>query len=131
MIGTATAALSGFSRAAWPPNEKIPTLYPVFPRFRVGIASCVRGLLGIAGSVPALAPRGSAAPVSTAAAAAVVPFKNARRSWFVLITSLSLQGNKPFYHTRITPRLARRSRPHYFGNPPKNRRGMASRHPPH
>src|SRR5580704_10508542 len=37
MIGTAMASLLTFSSAAWPPRLKMPTLYPVFPRFRVGM----------------------------------------------------------------------------------------------
>src|SRR5580700_287428 len=39
MIGTALASLFGFSTAAWPPRLKMPTLYPVFPRLRVGMES--------------------------------------------------------------------------------------------
>src|SRR5271163_1329360 len=37
MMGTAIASLLAFSSAAWPPRLKMPTLYPVFPRLRVGI----------------------------------------------------------------------------------------------
>src|SRR5277367_2147448 len=39
MMGTAFVSLLGFSSAAWPPRLKIPTLYPVLPRLRVGMAS--------------------------------------------------------------------------------------------
>src|SRR5579872_2697588 len=79
MMGTATAALFGFSSAPCPPTLKMPTLYPVRPRLRVGMASCDRGLLGM-GQVFVSA-RPCAAPVSTAAAAAaVLPLRNARRS---------------------------------------------------
>src|SRR5579871_4821021 len=39
MIGTATSSLCGFSSEAWPPRLKMPTLYPVLPRLRVGIGS--------------------------------------------------------------------------------------------
>src|ERR1035441_7846888 len=46
MIGTATASLLGFSREACPPRLKMPTLNPVLPRFRVGIALVVAELLG-------------------------------------------------------------------------------------
>src|SRR5208282_1152925 len=37
MIGTAESSLCAFSSAACPPRLKMPTLYPVFPRFRVGM----------------------------------------------------------------------------------------------
>ena len=56
MIGTATSKLFGFSSAAWPPRLKMPTLYPVFPKLRVGIAVNVRGLSGSApSSLPVVA----------------------------------------------------------------------------
>src|ERR1700733_1429500 len=37
MTATAAASLLAFSRAAWPPRLNMPTLYPVFPRLRVGM----------------------------------------------------------------------------------------------
>src|SRR5215472_19353022 len=46
IIGTAMSKLFGFSSAAWPPKLKMPTLYPVLPRLRVGIADSVLGFQG-------------------------------------------------------------------------------------
>src|ERR1700761_411924 len=80
MIGTATSKLSGFSSAACPPRLKIPTLYPVFPRLRVGIAAIVRGFAGIGPSV-VVAPRAGTTPWESNPAATAPPvFRKVRRS---------------------------------------------------
>src|SRR5665213_2650737 len=71
MIGTATSKLFAFSRAACPPRLNRPTLYPVLPRFRVGIADCVFGLTGTSDIAwPTDARAGIAACVSRPAATA-------------------------------------------------------------
>src|ERR1700760_2559866 len=80
MIGTATSKLSGFSSAACPPRLKIPTLYPVLPRLRVGIAAIVRGFAGIGPSV-VVAPRAGTTPWESNPAATAPPvFRKVRRS---------------------------------------------------
>src|SRR5665213_2933697 len=80
MIGTATSKLFAFSRAACPPRLNRPTLYPVLPRFRVGIADCVFGLTGTSDIAwPTDARAGIAACVSRPAATAPPVFKKLRR----------------------------------------------------
>src|SRR5579864_3057311 len=82
MIGTATASLCGFSSAAWPPKLKIPTLYPVFPRFRVGMEFVVAELNGREPAAVAACPRatsGSAAEPSAAAVTSPPVLRNVRR----------------------------------------------------
>src|SRR5215467_15143137 len=79
MIGTALASLFGFSRAACPPKLKRPTLYPVFPRLRVGIRWGVRlELSASAGAADcALLSRGIATEPKSAAP---LIFRKLRRS---------------------------------------------------
>src|SRR5580698_5022705 len=77
MMGTATASLLALSSAAWPPRLKIPTLYPVLPRFRVGIAVVVAGLEGCAAW--ARATSGSAAEPSAAAVMRPPALRKVRR----------------------------------------------------
>src|SRR5271167_217807 len=82
MMGTAIASLLGFSREAWPPRLKMPTLYPVFPRFRVGIASVVAELKGKDLAAAAAWPRatwGRAAEPSAAAVTRPPVLRNSRR----------------------------------------------------
>jgi len=62
MMGTAASKLFACSSAAWPPSEKIPTLYPVLPRLRVGIAVGVTGFEGRAGIVFAVSAVSADAP---------------------------------------------------------------------
>src|SRR3954447_19073754 len=78
MMGTALSKLFGFSSAAWPPSEKTPTLYPVRPRLRVGMAFMVTGLEGSAGS-DLLEVTANAVGVSSAAVAAPPTFRKLRR----------------------------------------------------
>src|SRR5580658_6615437 len=85
MMGTALASLLAFSKAAWPPRLKMPTLYPVFPRFRVGMESEVealegRGLGTRAGCAPAIS--GRAAEPSAAAVMIPPALRKARRLLF-------------------------------------------------
>src|ERR1700727_2438752 len=80
MRGTATSKLLAFSSAAWPPSAKTPTLWPVLPRLRVGIASWVRGLLGIGQDLVSAEAVWGSAPARAAAAATVPPLRKARRS---------------------------------------------------
>src|SRR5579864_1754146 len=82
MIGTATASLCGFSRAACPPKLKMPTLYPVFPRFRVGMEFVVAELNGRDPAAATACPRatsGIAADPSAAAVTSPPALRNVRR----------------------------------------------------
>src|SRR5215467_7339915 len=95
MIGTALASLFGLSSAACPPKLKMLTLYPVFPRLRVGIRLAVRfelsasdGELDCALVIPATATEPSTA--------APLLFRKRRRSlWDDLEESLSLIVSSP------------------------------------
>src|SRR5579864_9384927 len=80
MMGTAIASLCGFSSDAWPPKLKMPTLYPVFPRFRVGMALVVAELEGRELAACPRATSGSAAEPSAAAVINPPAFRNVRRS---------------------------------------------------
>src|SRR5271156_2868633 len=87
-MGTATASLLAFSSAAWPPRLKMPTLYPVFPRFRVGMASDVAAFAGSAlkaGPGRLLATSGSAAEPSAAAVMIPPALRKARRFFVVFL----------------------------------------------
>src|ERR1700722_576357 len=84
MTEPAAASLFAFSSAACPPRLNIPTLYPVLPRFRVGIASKVAGLYGRLldcgfAMECALATSGRAADPRTAAVAMPPVFRKVRR----------------------------------------------------
>src|SRR5215831_2771415 len=77
MIGTATSSLCAFSTAACPPRLKMPTLYPVLPRLRVGMEGDVLGFDGSLLSERAISGRADAP--STAAVIAPLALRNARR----------------------------------------------------
>src|ERR1700733_8047461 len=82
MMGTAMASLLGLSREAWPPRLKMPTLYPVLPRLRVGIAFEVAELEGkglVAGADWLRAICGTAAELSAAAVMRPPVLRNERR----------------------------------------------------
>ena len=55
MMGTATAALSARSIAAWPPRLKMPTLVARLAEIARGHGALVAGFEGSAGSVAAAA----------------------------------------------------------------------------
>src|SRR5690348_11505675 len=78
MIGTATSSLCAFSSDACPPKLKMPTLKPVFPRFRVGIG--VAG--GASAAVAVSITFGSALEPSMAAVITPPLLRNARRLLF-------------------------------------------------
>jgi hypothetical protein len=82
MIGTAIASLLALSSEAWPPRLKMPTLYPVFPRLRVGMAFVVAEFKGRGRDELdwPRATRGRAAEPSAAAVMRPPAFKNVRRS---------------------------------------------------
>src|SRR5580698_10176369 len=94
MTGMATASLLAFSSAACPPRLKMPTLYPVFPRFRVGmepkIAGFERAGFGGAGDWPP-ATLGSAAEPSAAAVMMPPALRNCRRLFFDCSSDLTLR----------------------------------------
>src|ERR1019366_4779337 len=79
MMGTAASKLFGLSMAACPPRLKMPTLYPVFPRLRVGMDASVLEFAGRAGSVAA-ARAGIVTWVRRPAAMAPLVLRKFRRS---------------------------------------------------
>src|SRR4051794_41779366 len=101
MMGTAVSKLLAFSRAAWPPSEKMPTLYPVRPRLRVGMAFMVTGLEGSAGS-DLLGVTANAVGVSSAAVAAPPTFRKLRRV-FPFSLNFSFIENLPAPHLITIP----------------------------
>src|SRR5271163_5365703 len=116
MMGTALASLLAFSIADWPPRLKIPTLYPVFPRFRVGMESEVaalagRGCEGCAGWP--LTTSGRAAEPSAAAVMIPPAFRKVRRLLLEEMVDLDLLMTPPgtaesYYNSadiRPNPRL--------------------------
>src|SRR5271169_5608325 len=72
MMATAWASLLDLSIAAWPPRLKMPTLYPVFPRFRVGMESEVAEFEGRAREGWADWPRTTSGRAADPSAAAVM-----------------------------------------------------------
>src|SRR5271165_3352979 len=96
MMGTAASSLCAFSSAACPPRLKMPTLYPVLPRLRVGMAACVLGFAGRGGNA-AMDGDASAAPllVKRAAATAPVALRKLRRpevgGCFMVVWSLGIR----------------------------------------
>src|SRR5579864_2604679 len=90
MIGTAIGSLCGFSSDAWPPKLKMPTLYPVFPRFRVGMAFVVAELEARELAACPRATSGSAAEPSAAAVTSPPALRNVRRLLFEDLPSLGL-----------------------------------------
>src|SRR5579872_3689685 len=78
MMGTAMSSLWARSSEACPPRLKMPTLYPVLPRLRVGMASrCGDSLM--AAVAAAAGTFGSAAEPITAAVIRPLDLRNARR----------------------------------------------------
>src|SRR5271165_6425056 len=77
MMGTAASSLCGRSREACPPRLKMPTLYPVLPRLRVGMAS---GRVDSAGAAAAAVDSlGRAAEPRTAAVITPLDLRNVLR----------------------------------------------------
>src|ERR1700691_5682954 len=108
MTGIALASLLAFSSAAWPPRLKMPTLYPVLPRFRVGMESEVAALEGRpleAGPGRPLATSGSVAEPRTAAVMMPPAFREARRLLFADFSAV-------FFRMSYSPSLDCLSLPH-------------------
>src|ERR1700682_5860431 len=117
MIGTATSKLFPRSSAACPPRLKIPTLYPVLPRLRVGIAACVLEFTGSAGIVAAATGAAMALCVSKPAATAPPVFRKLRRSGELGVCFIGISPHRKL-------RFERRA---HYSYPPK--KSLISRKP--